>query len=143
MASDIFGKKLFEEGLAARKAWMGEAYVERAFANADADFDLPVQEFVTATAWGRVWSQSVLPRKNISLQTLCLLAALNRPTDFETHFRAARRNGCTVEELRDTLLQITAYCGAPAGLEAFRIGKKVLAEEKAAEAGKAATQPKP
>jgi 4-carboxymuconolactone decarboxylase len=32
-------------------------------------------------------------------------------------------------ELRETLLQIAVYVGVPAGVEAFRIAKRVLAEE--------------
>jgi 4-carboxymuconolactone decarboxylase len=39
------------------------------------------------------------------------------------------RNGCTREELRETLTQIAVYCGVPAGVEAFRIAKRVLAEQ--------------
>ena len=59
---------------------------------------------------------------------LAMLAALNRPEEFELHFRGALRNGCTLEELKETLLQIAVYCGMPAGVASFRIAKKVLAE---------------
>ena len=118
----------FEKGLRVRKEVLGEAYVERALANANG-FTIALQEFVTEVAWGTVWSGSSLSRKQISLNNLCLLAALNRAPEFELHCRGALRNGCTVDELRDTLLQIAAYCGAPAGVEAFRIADRVLAEE--------------
>ena len=57
-----------------------------------------------------------------------LLAALNRPTEFETHCRGALRNGVTVDELRETLTQIAVHAGVPAGMEAFRIARRVLAE---------------
>jgi 4-carboxymuconolactone decarboxylase len=40
---------------------------------------------------------------------------------------AALRNGCSIDELRETLIQIAIYAGIPAGVEAFRIGRKVLA----------------
>ena len=46
-----------------------------------------------------------------------------------THFRGALRNGCTLDELRDTLLQITVYAGVPAGVEAFRLARRVLDAE--------------
>ncbi len=120
--------ELFKKGLEVRKEVLGEDYVERALANANG-FTIALQEFVTEVAWGKAWSQSSLSRKQISLNNLCMLAALNRAPEFELHFRGALRNGCTVDELRDTLLQIAAYCGAPAGVEAFRIADKVLAEE--------------
>jgi 4-carboxymuconolactone decarboxylase len=38
----------------------------------------------------------------------------------------ALRNGCTVEEIQDVLLQSTVYCGVPAGVEAFRAAKDVI-----------------
>lgn len=120
--------ELFKKGLEVRKEVLGEDYVERALANANG-FTIALQEFVTEVAWGKAWSQSSLSRKQISLNNLCMLAALNRAPEFELHFRGALRNGCTVDELRDTLLQIAAYCGAPAGVEAFRIADKVFVEE--------------
>ncbi len=120
--------KLFEEGLEVRKQVLGRDYVERSLDNANA-FNMPLQEFVTEVAWGRAWSKSSLSRKQISLNNLCMLAALNRATEFELHFRGSLRNGCTLDELRDTLLQIAAYCGVPAGVEAFRIANKVLTDE--------------
>ena len=33
-----------------------------------------------------------------------------------------------MEELRETLIQIATYAGVPAGVEAFRIAKQVLAD---------------
>ena len=61
------------------------------------------------------------------------VSALNRPQEFEIHFRGALKNGCSREELRDVLEQITIYCGVPAGIEGFRIGRRVLDEIDAAD----------
>lgn len=44
--------------------------------------------------------------------------------------RRALNNGVSVEELKDVLLQITGYCGFPAGVESFRLAKEVLNEQK-------------
>ena len=35
----------------------------------------------------------------------------------------------TLDELRDTLIQIAVYVGIPAGVEAFRLGREVLDAE--------------
>ena len=43
--------------------------------------------------------------------------------------RAAVRNGLTVDELREVLLQTAVYCGVPAANTAFRIAQQVLAED--------------
>ena len=82
-----------------------------------------------------MWGRPGLERKQRSLNNLCMLAALNRPAEFEMHFRGALRNGCSIEEIKETLLQIGIYCGVPAAVEAFRIGRRVLDELEAAEAG--------
>jgi alkylhydroperoxidase/carboxymuconolactone decarboxylase family protein YurZ len=39
------------------------------------------------------------------------------------------RNGCTLDELRDTLIQVMVYAGVPAGVEAFRLAREVLDAE--------------
>ena len=59
---------------------------------------------------------------------LAMLAALGRSHEFELHFRGAIKNGCTLDELKDVLEQIAIYCGVPAGVESFRIARKVLDE---------------
>lgn len=121
----------FDQGLAVRREVLGDEYVDKALATMD-DFGRDFQEWVTESAWG-TWARDGLERKQRSLNVLCLLAALNRPTEFELHLRGALRNGCTVEELRETFIQIAAYAGAPAGVESFRIARRVLKEEGAIE----------
>ena len=117
----------YEQGLEARKRVLGDEYVERALENAT-DFDRDFQRFVTEQCWGEVWTGDALSDRQRSLNNLCLLAALNRAEEFELHFRGALRNGCTRDELRETLVQIAVYAGIPAGVEAFRIARRVLAE---------------
>ena len=121
-------EEMFERGLKIRGEVMGEEITRKAVEGAD-DFDMAYQRYVTEIAFGRIWGDETLSRKQRSLNNLCLLAALNRTNQFEAHFRAAIRNGCTREELRATLLQITGYAGFPAGSEAFRIARKVFAEQ--------------
>lgn len=116
----------FESGLQVRREVLGDAYVDAALSNVD-DFNRDFQEMVTETAWA-TWARPGIERKQRSLNVLCILAALNRQQEFELHFRAALGNGCTREELRETLMQIAAYAGIPAGVEAFRIARRVLDE---------------
>ena len=118
----------YDVGLEARRRVLGEEYVTRAMSTADS-FNHELQQLVTEYCWGEVWGRSALTDRQRSLNNLCLLAALNRPEEFMTHFRGALRNGCTLDELRDTLLQITVYAGVPAGVEAFRLARRVLEAE--------------
>ena len=118
----------FDTGLEARRRVLGEEYVARAFDTADA-FNIEFQKLVTEYCWGEVWGRSVLSDRQRSLNNLCILASLNRSHEFKVHFRGALRNGCTLDELRDTLVQIMVYAGVPAGVEAFRLAREVLADE--------------
>jgi 4-carboxymuconolactone decarboxylase len=117
----------YERGLAIRKEVLGEAHVERSLA-AVSDFSRPVQELVTRSCWGDVWSRPGLDRRTRSLVNLGMLTAMGRNHELGVHVRGAITNGATVEEIQETLLQTTVYCGAPAALEAFRVAERVLGE---------------
>ena len=118
----------YELGLKIRKEVLGKEHVDRALARAD-DFDRDFQELVTEYCWGGTWGRGVLSKQQRSLNNLCLLSALNRPHEFKSHVRGALRNGCSLDEIKETLLQVAIYCGIPAGVEAFRLAREVLDQE--------------
>ena len=115
-------------GLAVRKAVLGEAYVNKSLANVD-EFMAPLQQYLTETAWGGVWARPGLDRKTRSLLNLAMLTALNRPNELRLHIRGALNNGVTKEEMREVFLQAAVYCGAPAGLDSFKIAQQVFQED--------------
>jgi 4-carboxymuconolactone decarboxylase len=122
---------LFERGLAVRKAVLGSEYVEKSLAQAD-DFSRPLQELVTEYCWGAVWTREGLPRQTRSLLNIAMLATLNRQHELKLHIGGALRNGCTEQEIQETLLQVAIYAGVPAGVEAFRTARAALAEQRSA-----------
>jgi len=124
MGSDKQSEK-YRQGMAVRREVLGDDYVDRAMSAATA-FNTPLQQLVTENCWGEVWTRDVLPRRTRSLVTLAMLAALKAPTELKAHVRGALRNGCTVDEIREVLLQSAVYCGVPAGIEAFRAAKEVI-----------------
>jgi 4-carboxymuconolactone decarboxylase len=123
----------YERGLRLRREVLGDEHVDRSL-NDTTEFSAPAQELVTTMCWGDVWTRPGLDRRTRSLINLAMLTALNRMHEFRVHVRGAINNGCTVEEIRETLLQATVYCGAPAGLQSFREAQSVL-DELAAPAG--------
>jgi 4-carboxymuconolactone decarboxylase len=122
-------KKLMDAGLAARRAVLGDEYVDRAMKNAD-DFNKPFQEIVSEYCWGLCWTDETLSRRERSILNLGMIAALGKTHEFELHLRGAIRNGLTKEELRAVLIQIAVYCGIPVGVDCFRIAKNVIGEAK-------------
>ena len=119
---------LYEKAMKVRRQVLGDAYVDKATANID-DFNRDFQRILTEYCWGEVWTRQVLTNKQRSLNNLCIIATLNRAAEFEMHVRGALKNGCTPAEIRDTLIQVAVYAGIPAGVEAFRLARKVLTEE--------------
>ncbi len=120
-------KERFDKGLAVRKDVLGAEYVENNLATAD-DFNREFQELVTEYCWGTAWGDDTLNRKQRSLLNLGMIASLNRMHEWELHFRGAIKNGWNRDELRAILTQIAIYAGIPAGVECFRIARKVFAE---------------
>ncbi|MEO0411064.1 MAG: 4-carboxymuconolactone decarboxylase [Pseudomonadota bacterium] len=117
----------FSDGLAVRRAVLGDDYVDKALANSDA-FWQPLQEMVTEFCWGSVWTRDGLDKRTRSLLNVAMLSALNRPHEIELHLRGALNNGCTAEDIREVVLQVAAYCGVPAAIDTMRAAKKVFAE---------------
>jgi 4-carboxymuconolactone decarboxylase len=120
-------KKLMEDGLAVRRAVLGDEYVDRAMKNADA-FNKPFKEIVSEYCWGLCWTDETLSRRERSILNLGMIAALGKMHEFELHLRGAVRNGLTEEEIRAVLIQIAVYCGIPVGVDCFRVAKQVMAE---------------
>ena len=119
--------KAYTEGLKVRQRWLGKAYVDKAFREAD-DFTIDLQHSVTEHGWGASWARGVLPLKTRAFMNLAMISALNRPHELEIHLRAAIRNGMTKAEIKEAFLHVAVYCGAPAALDSFRIAKKIFAE---------------
>lgn len=118
---------LFEAGLEVRREVLGAAYVDRSLHAAD-DFSADFQRLVTEYCWGASWSREGLSRRDRSLLNLAMLGTLNRGTEFKLHLRGALNNGCTRDEIKETLIQLAVYGGIPAGVEAFRLAREVFAE---------------
>ena len=122
----------YEKGLAIRKEVLGEEQVNKALSSMT-DFNKEMQQLVTEYCWGEVWTRPGLEKKQRSLINLAMLCALNRAHEFKLHVRGALRNGCTEEEIKEVLLQVSIYCGVPAAMEAFRNAQEVLEEMKKSE----------
>ena len=117
----------YEAGMATRRSVLGDAHVDRASAAMTA-FDEPFQTFITEGAWGSVWSRPNLTKRERSLITLALLAALGHDEEVAMHTRATVNTGATPEDIREALLHVAVYAGVPAANQAFKIVKKTYAE---------------
>ncbi|WP_371060470.1 4-carboxymuconolactone decarboxylase [Rhodosalinus sp. 5P4] len=117
----------YDQGMATRREVLGDAHVDRAEA-ARTSFDAPFQDLITEAAWGHVWSREGLARRDRSLLTLALLAALGNDAELAMHVRATARTGARPEEVMEAMLHVAIYAGVPRANHAIRIVKETYAE---------------
>lgn len=117
-------------GIAIMTAMFGEQSVR---ARADAGLANPdsrrLNELLWDFAYGRVWSNDILTRRERSLITVALLAAAGRESELKAHIGAALQNGCTRAELHELMVHLILYCGFPAGLGGQRMLQSMPTEE--------------
>ncbi|MFI6693009.1 carboxymuconolactone decarboxylase family protein [Streptomyces sp. NPDC050433] len=104
---------------------MGDGYVEKKDRSRNSFNDV-IQDYSAEVCFGRVWAREGIDRKTRSIVNLAILTALNRPAQLAHHVEGAVRNGCTVDEIKEVLLQTAVYCGLPAAGEAFKVAEGVL-----------------
>ncbi|MHA5051373.1 bifunctional 3-oxoadipate enol-lactonase/4-carboxymuconolactone decarboxylase PcaDC [Streptomyces sp. SD15] len=117
-----------QRGMEVRRQVLGDTHVDRAQAR-QTPFTARFQDFISRYAWGEIWTDPTLARRERSMITLTALVAHGHYDELAMHVRAARRNGLTPEEIGAVLLQTAVYCGVPAANSAFAVAQRVLAEE--------------
>lgn len=133
--SDAFAPSdRYRQGMATRRAVLGDNHVDRA-QSTSTDFDRPFQELITEAAWGHVWSRPTWTKRERSIVTIALLAALGQDDEVAMHVRATANTGATRDDICEALLHVAIYAGVPAANHAIKIVKQVFAEM---DAGKAA-----
>lgn len=115
------------EGERLRRQVLGDGYVDSNLGSADA-FMSTFQDLVTEQVWGRAWSGKALDLRTKCLVTVGILAGLGRFQEVGIYTSAALRCGATVDEIKDVLVHVTAYGGAPAGRQAFHAVHEALLE---------------
>ena len=117
----------FEQGMETRRAVLGDAHVDRAEAS-KTEFDAPFQALITEGAWGAVWSRPYWEKRQRSIVTIALLAALGHDDELAMHVRATRNTGATMEDLREAMMHVAIYAGVPAANRAIKIVKQTYAD---------------
>ena len=114
-----------EAGQRTRRAVLGDAHVDRAFAMTD-DFTRDFQELLTRYAWGEVWSRPGLDHRTRRLVVLAMTAAsrpVGRIQAARTHRPRTRNRALRLKEL---LLQVAIYAGVPAANTAFHLASEEM-----------------
>lgn len=114
-------------GMAVRREVLGGAYVERAEA-AKTEFDAPFQTMITEGAWGTLWADDTISRRDRSLLTLALLAATGNFEEIPMHIRASRNTGAAPDEILQAFMHVAVYAGVPKANHAIKLAKETFEE---------------
>jgi len=114
-----------KEGMATRRGVLGEAYVDKKVAGMTA-FEEPFQNLITEAAWGHVWSRPNWDKRQRSIVTIALLAALGHYDEMVMHIEATARTGASADDIREILLHVAIYAGVPHANQAMKLARQAL-----------------
>jgi 4-carboxymuconolactone decarboxylase len=117
----------FEKGMATRRAVLGDAHVDRAEAN-KSNFDAPFQSMITEGAWGTLWSDDSISKRERSMLTLSLLAATGNFEEIPMHIRATANTGASPQDVLQAFMHVAVYAGVPKANHAIKLAKQTYAE---------------
>lgn len=89
-------------------------------------------KFTIEYPFGDIYSRPGLDLKSREVATIAALTALGHcKPQLKVHLNAALNVGCTEDEIKEVLLQMSVYAGFPAALNGMFAFKEVLQENKA------------
>lgn len=117
----------YDEGMRVRREVLGDVHVDRA-ETAKTTFDEPFQKLITESAWGNVWASDGIDRRERSMLTLALLAALGNFEEIPMHIRATARTGASKQDVLETFQHVAVYAGVPRANHALKLARQTYAE---------------
>ncbi len=115
------------KGMAVRREVLGDAHVDRIEAQ-KSDFDAPFQALITEGAWGTVWGDDTITRRERSMLTLALLAATGNFEEIPMHIRACAKTGASKDDVMQAFMHVAIYAGVPRANHAIKLAKQTYAE---------------
>ena len=117
----------FENGMRVRRQVLGDAHVDKAETE-KTNFDQPFQEMITEGAWGTLWADETITRRERSMLTLSILAATGNFEEIPMHVRASRNTGASPEDILQAFMHVAVYAGVPKANHAIKLAKKTFSE---------------
>ncbi len=124
-------KDRYEQGMKTRRMVLGDAHVDRAEA-AKTPLETQFQTLITEGAWGTVWSGDGISKRERSMLTLALLAAMGNFEEIPMHIRATARTGASKQDVLEAFQHVAIYAGVPRANQALKLAKETYAEMESA-----------
>jgi 4-carboxymuconolactone decarboxylase len=117
----------YAKGMAVRRKVLGNAWVDRSEA-AKTGFNAEFQAMITRSPWGEIWTRPHFDERTRRILVIGTMMALGRWEEFSLHVRAAlTEGGFSPDDIKEIIMQQTAYCGVPAGNHAFKEAGAIVA----------------
>lgn len=117
-------------GMQVRRAVLGDSHVDKAEA-CKSEFDEPFQTMITEGAWGTLWADDTITRRERSMLTLALLAATKNYEEIPMHIRACANTGASKADIMQAFLHAAVYAGVPCANHAVKLAKQTFEEMEA------------
>src|SRR3989337_3169840 len=90
------------------------------------DFVPKLGELRDSVLCGDIWERPQLSKRDRSMITVAVLAALYRGEELRGHIARALDNGVTREEISELITHVAFYSGWPTGVNAARLAKEAF-----------------
>jgi 4-carboxymuconolactone decarboxylase len=117
----------FAVGMKIRRSVLGNTHVDNAEA-AKSDLDQPFQTLIVEGAWGTVWADNSISKRERSMLTLALLAATGNFEEIPMHVRATERTGASPDDIIQAFMHVAIYAGLPKANHAIKLAKQTFRE---------------
>jgi 4-carboxymuconolactone decarboxylase len=86
-------------------------------------------KYMIEYVWGDIYSRNILDLKSKEMAVVAALTAMgNAEPQLKVHINGALNVSCTINEIKEIILQMSAYSGFPACINAMNALKNVLKE---------------
>jgi 4-carboxymuconolactone decarboxylase len=117
-------------GMAVRRKILGTEHVDKAVANTT-PLTREFQDLLVRYGWGEIWTRPGLDHRTRRILVLGTMVAIGRWEEFRMHARAALKDGFSLEDMKEMMLQQAIYCGLPPVNTGFHHLAEVIAELRA------------
>jgi 4-carboxymuconolactone decarboxylase len=118
----------YARGMSMRRKVLGAAWVDRQ-TTGKTSFNDEFQSLITRNVWGEVWTRPHFDERTRRILVIGTMMALGTWDEFRLHVRSAlTEGGFSPDDIKEIILQQTAYCGAPAGNHAFKEAGEIVKE---------------
>ena len=113
-------KDSYKAGEDARRRMLGDKWVEGSLAKRN-DFNADFLDQITRHVWCDIWTRPGLDQRTRRFMAITTKIALNRWEEFRLHVVGGlNAKDITKDELKEIILQVTVYAGAPVGNRAMK-----------------------